>query len=149
VNDLDWARDSAAYLQRAQQRADSNFKRVVELFNGGHYVAKPWFGSAKGCAKTLHRLSLELVDDATIPGRSFNSPQDLVDALDAYETSVRKMQDSLADKVGLFTTETRGRTPYEAQELRDLLRTQLAIVRHVRSTAPSRFQSTLTSRQVS
>ena len=145
MNDLDWARERAAYLQRARQRAGAHFDTVVELFMGGHYVGHEWFEEGKACAQSLHRLSLELVEDAGIPGRSFSLPADFLGALDAYENAVQDLQDSMTARVEEFMTQAHGRIPYEAQELTDLLQTQLAIVRHVRSTAPSGLRSGSTS----
>ncbi len=60
---------------------------------GGHYVGHEWFEEGKVCAQSLHRLSLELVEDAGIPGRSFSLPADFLGALDAYENAVQDLQE--------------------------------------------------------
>ena len=66
MNDLNWARDGAAYLQRARQRAGANFDTVVELFKGGPYAGHEWLEEGKACAQRIHQLSLELVDDGGV-----------------------------------------------------------------------------------
>ena len=122
MNDLDWARERAAYLQRARLRAGADFDTVVELFRGRYYVGHDWFEEGRASAQTLHRISHELAEDAAFPDGPSACPR-TSGALEAHENDIQVLQE-LNDRRGRGVRDGGPRpNTYEAQELTDLLQT--------------------------
>ena len=133
---MNWASQGAAYLQRVRQRAGGQFDAVLELFRGNPGVRRRWFDEGRSCIAELHRLSLEAFDDAFIPGRSFGSAEDFGRTLHDYESRLSGLRDRMTLALAPSVTSAGKPAPFEGQELLDLIDTQLAIVRYLRSIDP-------------
>jgi hypothetical protein len=99
MDKMEWAQWGLEYLRKARAEIHGDFNEVMNEFRGSHAVHREsWFSASKNIVSTLYHYSMEFVEDRTIPGSRYASPQAFQDKLDEYHAFVDGMKAQLIEE---------------------------------------------------